>query len=568
MSIAYSRYFNELDGLMAEAIRLIDALGLPSADHDRGRIAEVRERMVSQMPLNLVLTGEWNAGKSSLISALTGVDVAIDADVCTDANVSLSWQGLTIVDTPGIQAEGTNTEHDRLAREATIRADLVLFVITNELFNPRLADHLRFVLDEGGLALANKTALIVNKIDRESNPENMLLGEIQKVLGPHQQVPILFCSAGKLLESKSVPPELQQRFIGQSRMVALTAAIDQFVDDAGTLGRLATPLQMLAELVDSIERGTVELPESRNKLELIRRQKFVLQGLQKKLLDVRKTWKQQAYSTVIRQSEHAVGQLGEFTDGNGLQSLFESGMNQALADIEQLHEGISRDIDEAIEDTQAKLDEIGYSPLAKELERSGTSRPDLIDIGFNKDRPDEHNIAGKFGKAAAKPLTDGLDAAAKNAPAIRDAVLKVGKALGKKFRPWEAVKTGQTIANIAGKAAKALPFLAAGLDFYLQYREETIKEEKARYFAQLRQSLRNAFADQAKLEADMLEAGIVAISKGPVASALAKLDGDAAEVASLNTSKATLAAEIATLRERCTALRTEIMSGVPSDASA
>ena len=62
----------------------------------------------------------------------------------------------------------------------------------------------------------------------------------------------------------------------------------------------------------------------------------------------------------------------------------------------------------------------------------------------------------------------------------------------------------------------------------MQCREEKVKEEKARYFAQLRQSLRNAFAEQAKLEAEMFGAGIVSVSKGPVADTLAGLDAGAA----------------------------------------
>lgn len=568
MGIAYSRYFSELNALMVEGDRLIGVMGFAESELLRARLAEVRERILTQAPLRLVLTGEWNAGKSSLISALTGADVKIDADVCTDANVSFSWQGLTIVDTPGIQAEGSDTEHDRLARQATVGADLVLFVITNELFNQRLAEYLRFILDDDGLGLASKTALIVNKIDRESNSEDTLLGEIQNVLGPHQQVPILFCSAGKLLEAKSAPPELYQRFIGQSRMMALTRAIDQFVDDAGALGRLATPLQVVAEVVDALEASAAESPEAKNRLELIRRQKLVLQGLQKRLLEVRKGWKQQAYSTVLRQAELAVNQISEFTDGSDLQGLFESGMNQATADLEQLHEGIRSDIDEAIAEAQSRLDDIGASPLAKELERSETARAGFVGINFKDNRPDEHNIAGKLGKAAAKPLKEGLDAAAQNATAIRDVVYKVGKALGKKFRPWEAMKTGNTIASVAGKLGKAVPFLAASLDFYLQYREEKVKEEKARFFAQLRQSLRNAFADQAKLEADVLEASIVNISKGPVADALADLDSSVAEVAAVTSSKAALAKEVATLRARCTALRTVILSGVSHESAA
>jgi hypothetical protein len=83
----------------------------------------------------------------------------------------------------------------------------------------------------------------------------------------------------------------------------------------------------------------------------------------------------------------------------------------------------------------------------------------------------------------------------------------------------------------------------------------------------LRQSLRNAFADQAKLEAETLEAGIVSVSKGPMADALARLDAGAAEVAAANSTTSALAAEVSALRERCTVLRTGIMSGVAQETA-
>ena len=102
----------------------------------------------------------------------------------------------------------------------------------------------------------------------------------------------------------------------------------------------------------------------------------------------------------------------------------------------------------------------------------------------------------------------------------------------------------------------------------MQCREEKVKEEKARYFAQLRQSLRNAFAEQAKLEAEMLEAGIVSVSKGPVADTLAGLDAGAAQAAAASSTKMALASEVSALRERCTVLRTGILSGVSQETSA
>lgn len=563
MNIAYARYFSELEGLADDARSLLAASDLHDARKHDECLAEALERVRRDVPLRLVLTGEWNAGKSSLISALTGAEVKIDADVCTTANSVFEWQGITIVDTPGVQAENQGTDHDRLARDATVGADLVLFVITNELFNPRLANYLHFVLDNDGLGLASKTCLVVNKMDREENDEAMLLTEIQQVLGPHQNVQVLFCSAGKFLTARTGPPELAQRFVAQSRMDRLAEAINQFVDDAGAPGRLVTPLQIVADVLDMLQETTTEDPEAKKHLELIRRQRLVLQGLQQRLLDLRKEWKQTAYSTVMRQAEPAVGNIASFTTAEDLEALFSSALQQGAANLEQLHDSLAADLRKAIGAAEEQLEAIGDSPLARDIETMAHERARQVKVGFSGERPGGlgGRVVGKLSEAGRKPLKEGLEAASQNPKALRDAVLKVGKVMGKRFRPWEATKTGETLAKLAGKAGKAMPVLMGVLDLYLNYREEKVKEEQARHLARMRMALRNAFADQARVEAETLEAAIVDLSSGPVSGALGALDSDAAEIAAQGSVRLEMAKKISAVREHCTALRSRVMAG-------
>ncbi len=567
MPIAFSRYFEELVAVMDEAKEIATQADVPDAALLRGRMSDARERVGSRAPLRIAVVGEFNAGKSSLIGALTGAEVKIDADVCTAETCEYPWRGVTLVDTPGIQAQQDDTDHDKIARDAIVGTDLVLFVITNELFNPRLARYLRFILDEGELGLAKKTALVLNKVDRESNPEETLRGEIQKVLGPHQDVPIYFCSASKFLQAAAVPTGMKERFVSQSRIPTLTEGINRFVDDAGTLGRLTAPLQIVADVLDCLQVSLAPSDLERKRLEIIRRQRSVLQQLQTRLLELRKTWKQQAYSTVLNRANTAVDQTGELTTDEDLESLFQLGMKQAAGELDSLHDTVAMDVSAALDDARAKLDEIGESPLAKEVETSG-ERGATVEVKFDGQRPGGGKFAAKLGKTASKPLQEGLELAAQNAKGIQEIVYKVGKAMGKKFRPWEVVKTGEKLAKIAGKVGKVVPYLTAALDFYLQYREEKAEDEKAKYLAEMRISLRNAFADQAKLEANSLEAGIVAVSGGPVAKALAELDAETAAVAATNSRMEQTAIKIAFQRERCTRLRNAIMRGVEAESSA
>ncbi|WFP49304.1 50S ribosome-binding GTPase [Methylomonas sp. EFPC3] len=573
MKLAYSTYFKELNHVVKDAESLIAGLDIPEAARQLERLEEARELIGTETPLRLVLLGEFSAGKSSLISALTGADVKIDADVCTDTISEYSWQGLTLVDTPGIQAQGVETDHDRIAREATVKADLVLFVITNELFNPRLAAYLKYVLDDTGLGLAKKAAIVVNKIDRETNPTEILLGQIQKVLGPHLDVPIYFCASSKFTQAKGMTEELRTRFIRQSRINELVYGINQFVDDAGTLGRLTTPLQIVAEMTDLLQAEVADSEDDKNRLELLRRQKKVLQDLQLRLLEIRKNWKQQIYSTILRQAEPAAQQIDDSTNEQGFISLFESGMANIAGEVSSIYDGVQFDLAQALSETENKLEELGHSQLAKEVELGSTQRAERIKATADGNHAKGQAYVAKFTKFCIdQPLLKAsLEEAAKNAKNLRDIVYSVGKAFGKKFRPWEAVKTGQWLglktAEWAGKAQKALPFIGIALDLYLQYREEEAKEEKARYFASLRMSLRNVFAEQAKLEAEALEAGVVKVSEGPVAEALASLDSAAEEVSNSDIKNAVMAKKIAALRERCTHLRTQIMGGVRLETS-
>jgi DNA-binding transcriptional regulator YbjK len=101
----------------------------------------------------------------------------------------------------------------------------------------------------------------------------------------------------------------------------------------------------------------------------------------------------------------------------------------------------------------------------------------------------------------------------------------------------------------------------------VQYREEKAKDEQARYFANMRLALRNAFAEQARLEAEVLEAGISSVSQGPVAAALASLDAQASQVAANNEHVTALASDIASFKQRCTSLRNLIIGWVSTETS-
>ena len=97
----------------------------------------------------MVLTGQYSSGKSTLIEALTdgAYQVPIGSAVTTKEVEVFDWDGLVdLVDTPGVQAGWQ--EHDERAEEALRSADLVLFTVTVDLFDDRLVEHLRHVTED------------------------------------------------------------------------------------------------------------------------------------------------------------------------------------------------------------------------------------------------------------------------------------------------------------------------------------------------------------------------------------------------------------------------------------
>jgi len=84
--------------------------------------------------LTVAFVGQYNAGKSTTISALTGRrDIRIDSDVATDKTSSYDWNGIKIIDTPGLFAD--REDHDDITYNAIARADLLVFCLTYMLFD-------------------------------------------------------------------------------------------------------------------------------------------------------------------------------------------------------------------------------------------------------------------------------------------------------------------------------------------------------------------------------------------------------------------------------------------------
>lgn len=63
--------------------------------------------------LKVAFIGQYSAGKSTIISAITGRrDIKIDADIATDKTTNYIWNSINLVDTPGLFTD--RKDHDEI----------------------------------------------------------------------------------------------------------------------------------------------------------------------------------------------------------------------------------------------------------------------------------------------------------------------------------------------------------------------------------------------------------------------------------------------------------------------
>ena len=119
--------------------------------------------------LTLAVFGVGSAGKTSLINGLIGRPVGtVGATLgTTQAEQTYDWQlpqvprRLRLIDTPGLSEAGVaGTEREQAARTVAARADLILFVVDDDLRRSEYA------ILQGLLTLGKRTLVVLNKADR------------------------------------------------------------------------------------------------------------------------------------------------------------------------------------------------------------------------------------------------------------------------------------------------------------------------------------------------------------------------------------------------------------------
>lgn len=484
-------------------------------------VNEVRVVGVSKdIPLTIALVGQYNAGKSTILRVLTGrKDIVIDSDVCTDAITAYDWNGVRLLDTPGIHAG--YADHDEKTYAVIDRADLLIFVVTNELFDDTIGHHFRELAF--GRQHLRHMILVINKMGQDPGSPETKRVDIEKVTAPLTIVDFhgVFIDARSWLEAQGTHGEDRDDLLEIANIGALINVLNAFILEQGLAGRLSAPLfsmRSIAEQASSLL--STDFPQERAALELLHRKRNILFASRTRL----KALMTGAVGSVVADISKYGDEVAEAIEPGKAEKDIDTLHIDAQARAVKRSDAFSEEVRQAIEseliELQRQLDALSEGVLARELRaqvEGKTPADTLLSENFSSpnwqsrskdeilaDWPTNtkkiggvaRNIGDLAGRWATGPAAGeaafGSVVAARGSDAHK-VVYNVGKFFGVKFQPWGAVKAAKVIGNV-GKVISAVGGVLAVI---AQVVEDRQQEQYRIQLRNARDEVRSAYRDSA-----------------------------------------------------------------------
>ena len=427
----------------------------------------------SRESLSIAFVGQYSAGKSTIISALTGnKNIKIDANVSTDVVSEYDWNNITLLDTPGILA-GQNESHDEATKDALRKSDLILYVLTSQLFDDVVFEN--FIDLAYNQHLADKIMVVINKMGQEAGEFSELTANYKDSINSifaergysDFNLPIAFIDAADYIEGIE---DEDEDYVQLSNFEQFISMLNDFVDERGIIKKqFDTPVRMLQSAVKNLEITQIDPNLAKFYQQFESRLAHNLAEISRDFTITLNNFQSQAIAEVLSAS-HSIGKVGEEEWKNiatQLDNVLITLINTTSANIEMVINDNYRRLMEEMEQFSQKDTIVKYREA---MEHKLSSSKISIEEKTNLER--QRNVLNWLTKGGikiadmapgVKGMFDGISSA--SGSTLHDIVLKVGHFFGKKFKPWEAVGTASKIA----KGAKfGIPILGVVLDIGMQ----------------------------------------------------------------------------------------------------
>ncbi len=495
------------------AIKFDNLLAQESSDEVTDLRKQFREGLKSykeQGVLSIAFVGQYSAGKSTIISALTGRrDIKIDADIATDETSPYSWNGVQVIDTPGLFTE--REDHDAITYSAIETADLLVFCLTYMLFDSITVENFKKLAFEKGYRW--KMMLAINKMSDEAGEEAQKIASYRKSLSsalkPYtlDEFPLCFIDAKDYCEGIDEDDEF---LVEISRFQTFIDELNQFVQRRASLARLDTPVRIALGCVNEAQvYFTRNSKQDSAFLELLTRLSRTVHKERERLRTRVGGITLKMVSAVANEGKIVAEAAG--TDDN-LELLLKQAELSVKRHYEEAETELQNAVDAAIVSLQSEVTKVLQSDLTQafvarlEFEQQVSAKDTRISM--NAERLNGQvawlkNIGEQVGVNVAKAATRELFSTSTQGflrsmdvagSGLHQGVLAVGKLVGFKFKPWQAVGVAKNIGNAAMLLGPILAIASLGADAYAVYEER----ENERKLAEARRSITSEFQKAAK----------------------------------------------------------------------
>lgn len=438
--------------------------------------------------LQVVFVGQYSAGKSTIIKMLTGEeDIAIGAGITTQSRRKYHWHGLDVVDTPGIQT-GLRPDHDAITYKAISKADLLVFVITNEGFDSTLINNFRKLAFElrnekdgkvSGQGKINEMMLVINKMSRTGNTtenQELILQDLRKLLpaGVVDELKVCFLDAESYLASQAEDEdeEILQALYERSGYEDFIDTLNEFSQEKGFAGKLINPVQQLENtLVDAISalRGSTGDPNADATDDILHNSISEMRRMRRR--------GETQLNDIIRRYAMQIRSLGsELSAALGTEQAesVQDGMKDRLQQISQeCNDALNEKIQEITAELKEKLEDLLMSDFAQEIYTN-------LEMGGDNETTQKAKEIFDTMNKFTHTIMQHLD---------KELIKKIGHFFGHKFRPWEAVK----YLKWAKAFEKYLPVVGQILDIGMELWDRKKQEEAREALRQAQNDARNSF---------------------------------------------------------------------------
>ena len=464
-------------------------------------------------PLTIVFAGQYSAGKSSILKILTGNDLAVGEGIVTEKTTEMNWNGLTVIDTPGIKT-GIRKDHDAITYDAIAKADLVVYVITESLFTPETSENFRNLAF--GCDKKNEMMLVINKMNNLGNTEeirNIKTNSIMSDLAPAKPEDffLTFVSAESWFDAQETDnARRKEKKLAEANISDLEDKLKLFTQQRNLHAKFTTSLYSLDHQLD-LALGVEPLVDKDASAvrEVLRREKMLIA---------------RAKRDIESQAEAQINNLVGFIRSKGCELANYLEECKSENDFADKQAEIGRNINDYAVQITAEIENI----VKTELEQLEKENAELLNSDFVKKviknleiRYEQYNPlvsdntkkvishAGGYSEKFGQWLStcckgngaSGLSSF--SGSSAHGIVLKVGKLIGHKFKPWEAVK----YVKVASNVAKGFAIVGMVVSVALQAKEthDEIKMQKA--LQKNRDEVRKVYIEAAdKMKNDYIKA--------------------------------------------------------------